>query len=324
MTKARTLRVAAVQVRSDDGAMQANLDRAEPLVAEAVRRGAQLVVCPEFLAAGYMYDESIWTCGEPRGGLTETWLQRMARTHRAHVGATYLEADGDDFYNTFALAGADGSIVGRVRKQSLPAWEGWYFKSCERSKVMDTALGRIAVGICQDNQTSRFFGHVMRDEPDLVLMPHSAPCVPMGGTLMREALRDIAPFYARAFGVPVVLVNKAHARTRTPLPGVPLVRLPFEFPGLSSVVDSDGRTAAQLPDEEGVVVADVLLDPARKRRPEPLPPGYWSRRPPRLRRLLGGMFVAFEWLGKRAYARNPARAPAARAAAASAHILREP
>lgn len=316
MVAARTLRVAAVQVRSDDGGMEANLARAEPLVEEAARRGARLVVCPEFLAAGYLYDESIWSCGEPQGGATESWLQRLAARHRVYLGASYLEADGDDFYNTFALAGPTGSIAGRVRKQSLPSFEGWYFRSCARPKVIESEIGRIAVGICQDNHTARFFEHVRRDAPDLLLMPHSAPCLPLGVRLMRDKLRDIAPFYAREFGIPVVLVNKARAHSRTPVPGIPGLRLSFEFPGLSSVVDSDGSRLDELPDREGVVVADVHLDPARKRLPGRPPVGYWSQPPRRFRRILAGFFVTLEHLGQRAYARNPARIAAARAAAA--------
>ena len=51
-----TLRIAAVQVESHDGEIAANLARAEPFVAEAAAGGAQLVLCPEFLAAGYVYE----------------------------------------------------------------------------------------------------------------------------------------------------------------------------------------------------------------------------------------------------------------------------
>lgn len=314
MTRARTLRVAAVQVESRDGRTEENLARAAALVADAAGQGAELVLCPEFLAAGYVYDESIWHSAEPRGGATEQFLSRLAREHSIHIGATYLEADGDDFYNTFALAAPGGSIVGRVRKESLPAFEGWYFKSCTLPKSIDTALGRLGVGICQDNHTARFLRHMAEEAPDLILMPHSAPCVPFADGLMREVLREAGPFYARALGVPVVLVNKARTRSHSPIPGVPRLRVPFTFPGLSSITDCDARVLAQLPDHEGVIASDVTLDPALKRRPD-VPGGYWSRRPRRLPRIAGAFLVVMERLGKRAYARNPARPRAARAVA---------
>ncbi len=44
------------------------------------------------------------------------------------------------------------------------------------------------------------------------------------------------------------------------------------FPGRSAIVDYDGAIKARLGDEEGVVVADVTCDPARKKHP--VPPHY--------------------------------------------------
>jgi N-carbamoylputrescine amidase len=307
-----TLRIAAVQVESHDGEIAANLARAEPFVAEAAAAGAQLVLCPELLAAGYVYDTVIWRSGELRDGATERWLVRMAAEHRVYVGASYLEADGDDFFNTFTLAAPDGSIAGRVRKESLPLFEGWYFKSCSQPKTIDTALGRIAVGICQDNHTARFMRQIADASPDLIVMPHSAPCAPIAAPIVREGLEEVAPFYARAFGVPVMLVNKARTRSRSPLPGIPFVRVPFSFPGRSMIADSDARVVAQLRANEGIVIGDVTLEPARKRRPA-VPRGYWSRRPTRFPRAAGAFLVMMERLGTRAYEASEARIAAARA-----------
>ncbi len=308
----RTLGVAAVQVASDNGEVDRNLARAERRVEEAVARRAELVLCPEFLAAGYVYDEAIWRCAERREGPTEAWLSRLGARHGIMIGATYLEVSGEDFFNTFALAGRDGSILGRVRKESLPAFEGWYFKSCDKPKTIDTPFGRIGVGICQDNHTARFFERVIRDAPDLLLMPHSAPCGPLGGSLTRGLLAEVGPHYARAFGIPTVLVNKAVTRSRTPLPGVPLVRLPFVFPGMSTITDSDGHVVDQLADSEGIVVGDVVMDPLRKRIPPAPKSFYWSRPPAFFPRALGLFFAGLERLGKRAYARGDARRRAAR------------
>jgi N-carbamoylputrescine amidase len=308
----KTLKVAAVQVESRDGEVAANLARAEPLVAQAAAAGAQLVLCPELLAAGYRYDESLWRSGERHGGPTEAWLARRAAAHRIYLGASYLEVDGDDFFNTFALAAPDGSIAGRVRKESLPAFEGWFFAGSDSPKTIDTPLGRIAVGICQDNHTARFVGRIADASPDLVLMPHSAPCAPVARALVRESLGAIAPHYARELGAPVVLVNKARTRMAMPVPGLPRRTVPMAFPGMSMIADSDARVVAQLGSGEGVAIAEVTLDPARKRRPT-VPSGYWARRPARLPRFGAAFLVVMERLGKRAYARNPRRVAAARA-----------
>ena len=90
MNSIRMLRVAAVQVESRNFDVEGNLRRAEALVAIAAQRGAELVVCPELLAAGYIYDAPIWDVAEPRGGATEFWLARMARRHRLYNRAGRL------------------------------------------------------------------------------------------------------------------------------------------------------------------------------------------------------------------------------------------
>jgi hypothetical protein len=95
------------------------------------------------------------------------------------------------------------------------------------------------------------------------------------------------------------------------------VQLPMAFPGLSMIVDSDARVVEQMPSHEGVIVGDVALDPARKRRPS-VPRGYWSRPPTTMPRLAGAFMIVMERLGKRAYARNARRIEAARAIVAAA------
>jgi hypothetical protein len=94
------------------------------------------------------------------------------------------------------------------------------------------------------------------------------------------------------------------------------------MPFLPCSFNSDARVVAQLPDREGVVIGDVTLDPARKRRPT-VPRGYWSRPPARIPGLSGGFFVMMERRGKRAYAENPARVVAARAVMSASHDAAE-
>ena len=328
MTAPRTLRLAAVQVESRDFDVDGNLLRAESLVESAARRGAELVLCPELLAAGYVYDTAFWTAGEPQGGPTESWLARMARRHRIHIGASYLQASGDDFFNTFTLMKPDGSPSGRVRKQSLPGFEGWFIRGGSGPVVIPTELGRIGVGICHDNATCRFMRDLSEVQPDLLLMPHSAPRIALGplpfvgelplvGERECELLRNLPGFYARAFGIPVVMSNKAAGRDSTsPVPWVPLLRLKFHFVGQSTICDARGNVCDRLDEREGVAIADVTLARDPKRPPPPQTPGgYWSHTPPflpRFPRTAAALFQVLECTGRSAYRLSRSRRSAAR------------
>jgi N-carbamoylputrescine amidase len=335
MSAVRLLRIAGIQVESRNGDVAGNLGRAEALVSVAAARGAELVLSPELLAAGYIYDRSLWDAAEPRGsGATEQWLSRMARQHRLYIGATYLEACGDDFFNTFTLMKPDGTAAGRVRKESLPGFEGWFFRSCPGPKVIVTEFGRIGVGICWDNDTAQFFCRVTADDVDLLLMPHSAPRIAMGpltlvGERGRQRLRDVAGFYARHFGVPTVMVHKAAGpESRSPVPCVPLVRFRFHNFGQSTICHASGNLSDQLDEQSGVVLGEVALDAARKRRPTEVPRGYWSRPPGLFPRTVGAVFQLFERMGRTAYALSRSRRAAARAHAArcraTASLIAEP
>jgi N-carbamoylputrescine amidase len=121
----------------------------------------------------------------------------------------------------------------------------------------------------------------------MILMPHSAPS-PTPSRLVRrevfdaytEVLREVPLHYARLLGVPVVYVNKS-GRFRSPTPGLPFYRQDSFFPGESAIVDSDGTVRGRMGMEEGVLVADVTLDPARKTGVVPECRGRWAMKVPR-------------------------------------------
>lgn len=286
MTSARELRVAAVQMQSENGRVLANLGRAVPLVEQAARAGAELIVLPEFMPTGYIFSREVWDAAEPRRGPTVQWLGEQARRLGVYLGTSFLEADGQDFYNTFVLAGPGGTEAGRVRKQTPASFEAFYFRGSSGPHAIQTEIATIGVGICYENMLAYTPRLMHQHSVDLMLMPHSAPAparrfwFPQWAVdLYNESLRQTAPFYAELLGVPVVFVNKC-GPWRSPLPGLPLAYQDSRFPGLSAIVDSDGEERERMGDEEGVIVETVTLDPRHKRREPPPCHGYWARELP--------------------------------------------
>ena len=111
MLRPSSLRVAAIQTESDFLDKDGNIARAKPLIEEAAREGAVLVLLPEMFA-GYVYScDLMWGAAETLSeGKISRFLCSEAKRLHIHLGASLLEANGEHFYNTFILAGDDPCI----------------------------------------------------------------------------------------------------------------------------------------------------------------------------------------------------------------------
>jgi N-carbamoylputrescine amidase len=308
----RYLKAGVVQMDSEMGNVSANLEHAGELVYAAARQGGKIILTPELMPCGYALTEVIWEYAEPFHGRTVSWLTDLAETLSVFLGTSFLEAEGEDFYNTFVLAAPDGSIAGRVRKNPPASLEAFFYRGTDGSHVIETALGRIGVGICYENLLYKHVLEMQQASVDLILQPMAAgrlkPMREGDIELFDSMVRRCAPYYARVLGVPVVFADRV-GQIHTELPGE-FGEFHSSFPGYSQIVDSDGVVKARMHDEEGVIVAEVALAPERKR----------SKRP----RRYGGMWAfpmpwfAYIWpetqqLGEKDYAENPRRSQAAAA-----------
>ena len=113
----KRLCIAVIQIESQNGQINKNLKKAAELINEAVKKGAEFILLPEFLAAGYSFSNDIWDAAEPKNGRTVKWLKENTIKYNIWIGTSFLEAEGEDFYNTFVLMKPDGKEAGRVRKQ---------------------------------------------------------------------------------------------------------------------------------------------------------------------------------------------------------------
>jgi len=304
-----TVRVAAVQIESKNCAVGENLSRATKYVEQASRGGAKLVVLPELMPTGYIMSEKIWDGAEPSNGLTVQWLRATSERLGIWVGTSFLEADGEDFFNTFVLADPEGNEGGRVRKNPPAAVEAYFYRGGSGPHSIDTEIGRIGVGICGQNVFCATLRSMYEEAVDLVIQPTSAP-VPMRSfpfsqhdvEALSELLRKGPQEYAASLGVPVVFANKTGA-WESPMPGL-IPRQVSRFAGLSAIIDSGGKVKACLErDGEGIVVADVELDPEKKAVSAPECNGRWAVEVP----WYAYMWVVAERMGHRSYVKNQRR-----------------
>jgi predicted amidohydrolase len=155
----RKVRLAAVHYCPKGKSIEENRREFEPLIADAARQRADLVVLPETLTqmgTKHSYAEA----AEPIPGPSTEYFGALAAKHRLFLVAGLIERDGPLVYNTSVLIDRSGELVGKYRKVALPRLEiEQGVMPGDEYPVFDTSIGRIGMMICYDG----FFPEVARE-----------------------------------------------------------------------------------------------------------------------------------------------------------------
>lgn len=146
---------------------EANLRTLVGLIEEAAKGKPDLIVTPEGILEGYVIDsvrkadeenpgsadKKFLDIAEPLDGKYVRALRRLAKRLGVYLIVGFAErVPGDRIYNSAALIGRDGKIVGVYRK-SRTVHEKWrpdfYLRGTERP-VFKTAFGKVGILICYD------------------------------------------------------------------------------------------------------------------------------------------------------------------------------
>lgn len=172
-----TVRVAGIVLKWIRADKEANYRRLEPMVREAAKGGARIVVTTECFLDGYaIKDKSIplaeyRALGEaiPDGNYFQR-LAALAGELKIHLVAGMTEADGELRYNTSVLIGPDGRLIGRYRKHAL---EHELVRNTPgtNAPAFDTGLGRLGMMICADRKHPDLVSRIVADGAEFLLCP---------------------------------------------------------------------------------------------------------------------------------------------------------
>ncbi len=130
-----------------------------PLIAEAAKQKADLVVLPETLThtnTGRTYAEA----AEAIPGPSTDYFSALAKQYELHLVAGLLERAGHVVYNVAVLIGPDGKVIGKYRKVCLPRGEvEMGVTPGTEYPVFETRFGKVGMMICYDG----FFPEVARE-----------------------------------------------------------------------------------------------------------------------------------------------------------------
>ena len=162
MTK-RRFRAAAVQTLARLGDFDFNIALATQYVEDAVRQGAELIVFPECMDTGYLFEFAAH-CRELAETVTNgpfvTALSRLSRKHGVYIasGITEWDPEKEKIFNSGIMFDRKGEIACHYHKQFLATHDQNWFSFGERGcPVVDTDLGRIGLLICFDGRIPEIF-----------------------------------------------------------------------------------------------------------------------------------------------------------------------
>ena len=130
-----------------------------PFIEEAGRRGVQILGLQEVFNGPYFcpsQDAHWYDLAEPVPGPTTEAMAAYARKYQmAMVVPVYEREQAGVYYNTAAVIDADGSYLGKYRKNHIPHtsgfWEKYFFKPGNLGyPVFQTRYAKIGVYICYD------------------------------------------------------------------------------------------------------------------------------------------------------------------------------
>ena len=156
---ARTVKAAIVQT-AWTGDKESMIELHEKHVANAAAEGARVMCFQELFYGPYfcqVQDAEYYSYAEaiPDGPTTKRFCELAAAHEMVLVVPMYEREQAGLLYNTAAVIDADGSYLGKYRKNHIPQvkgfWEKFYFRPGNLGyPVFETAVGTVGVYICYD------------------------------------------------------------------------------------------------------------------------------------------------------------------------------
>lgn len=198
-------------------------------------------------------------------------LFETARKYRMVLILPFAEKEGIDYFNSAVIADADGTILGKYRKVTLPSvfpspqkgstgtYEKLYFKPGNLGfPVFDTEYGKIGIQICYDRKFPEGSRILALDGAEVIFIPSCTTTSTYGDHERQFAAWDLSS-RSRAYenGVFVVLANKAGQESAETVFGASVIT----NIGRSLIINPQGETMATgSPDQWEIVMAKIDLD----------------------------------------------------------------
>ncbi len=266
----RKVTVAAIQMSCTDH-VQANIQKAEKFVRQAVNEGAQIVLLQELFETLYFCQKEnpdyyhLATTVEENQAINH--FKAIAKELKVVLPISFFEKKNNARYNALVVIDADGSVLDIYRKSHIPDGPGYeekyYFSPGDTGfKVWKTMYGTIGVGICWDQWFPEAARIMALMGAELIFYPTAIGSEPEDPTIdsSRHWQRCMTGHSASNL-VPVIASNRIGQEC--------IEDSTITFYGTSFITDGTGEVIRQASrDQEEILLATFDLDELMHQRIE--------------------------------------------------------
>jgi N-carbamoylputrescine amidase len=243
--------------------VSANIAKAEQLVRQAAKQGAQIILLQELFETPYF-------CKKPNPDYLQlattvkdnpaiAHFQKIAKELNIVLPISFFERAGQARFNSIAIIDADGSLLGVYRKSHIPDGPGYhekyYFNPGDTGfKVWQTRYAKIGVGICWDQWFPECARAMALQGAELLFYPTAIGSEPHDPTINSSAhWQRVQQGHAGANLTPLIASNRIGSEEQD--------GYEITFYGSSFIADQFGEKVAELNQtDQGVAVHSFDLD----------------------------------------------------------------
>jgi N-carbamoylputrescine amidase len=264
----KTVTIAATQMTCSWD-REANLAKAEKLVREAAKRGANIVLLQELFETPYFCQDHLAKHFELARPLdshpTIERFAKLARELRVVLPLSVFERAHNMYYNSLVMVDADGRTLGVYRKSHIPEGPGYhekyYFSPGDTGfKVWPTQYTQVGAGICWDQWFPETARALALQGAEVLLYPTAIGSEPHDASIdSRDHWQRTMQGHAAANLMPLAASNRIGIEQGE--------RFTMTFYGSSFIADHTGAIVAQADrDTEQVITASFDLEAIRHYR----------------------------------------------------------
>lgn len=271
----REVTIAAIQMACSNDVME-NVEKAEKMVRQAAKHGANVILLPELFERLYFCQERQYDYYDYATSVEENVAVNHFRPIAKELGVvlpiSIYEKDGNVLYNSIAVIDADGRNLGVYRKTHIPDdhfyQEKFYFTPGDTGfKVWDTRFGKIGIGICWDQWFPETARCLALGGAEFLLYPTAIGSEPILDTDSSGHWQRTMQGHAAANIMPVIAANRIGLEKVNPSLENNHQESALQFYGSSFMTDETGAILELASrDQEEVLMHTYDLDKGAKER----------------------------------------------------------